>query len=483
MNSGQLTGQESLLGFKLAGTTKGLSFRIFLYFFVVNAAVLLATFYLTHETETHEQLLSREAPKIIQNMLDARSRGGNLALDQQHDNIRSELQINAYLCQNGIIFGTRPAPPSVKERIAELRSGQGASLRLSNGGRLLAIPVYLSPAEQAHAIFFAQQETNKAGSRQWLVFLQLSALLATAALVGWFVARALATPIKHLQNVVNRVASGDLNSRVGTHLNTSVAELSQLGHDIDHMAVQLKSMLNSRDRMFHHLSHEMRSPLARLRILLEMLRESDSDDKAQNLERLRKADYEIDRLDIMINEILGLAKLESGDPPPMEPVLMTEIIDECVEFSRVEAEAKSVRLDFNFVESDAKDVVTGNRELLLRTIDNLLRNAIRFTPANQTVSISLVTLGAHLILSVADQGPGVPDNYMDSIFEPYFRLSTPKPLGAVYEERGYGLGLTFVKLAAKMHAATVTARNNAEGGLVISIKFARYLESLNQINR
>jgi two-component system, OmpR family, sensor kinase len=460
----------------LARPLASLFVRLFAYFFIVSALVLLATFYVTHRAELKDDVLLEQAPQIVQDLLYAQSHGGGLALDEQHDRVRMALRINAYLSQNGVSLGTRPMPPPAKERLAELREGQEARFKFDDGGRLLAIPVQISTTIKGHALLFAQQEGKAVASRQTLLYLQLVALLGTAAFVGWLVARALAAPIRHMQNAVNRVASGDLNSRVGNTLKTGINELSTLAHDIDHMAAQMQAMITSRDRLFHHLSHEMRSPLARLRILLELVREDEAGNSSRAHERLNKADYEIDRLDSMIDEILSLARFDGGQLPPMEPLLMTEIVNECVEFTKVEADAKSVQLRIDSEVPPEFDSVSGNRELIVRAIDNLLRNAIRYTPADQVVDIAIRCEGIHVLVSVGDQGPGVPEAYLGAIFEPFFRLPTSKPQAESRQERGYGLGLTFVHLVSKLHGATVVASNKMSGGLLIEIRFSKLIK-------
>jgi two-component system, OmpR family, sensor kinase len=447
--------------------------RLFLCFFGVSALVLIATFYITQRAEMPDDILMDHASQISQDLLRAQNRGGVIALDQAHDRIRTTLRINAYLVSNGKNLGTRPIPPPAEERLGELRPAREARFRLGDGSRLLAMPVTLPPADPGHVLLFTHQQGDPVISRQSLLYWQLLALLCAAALVGWLVAHALTAPIRRMQVAVNRVASGDLDSRVGNSLNTGVGELVTLAGDIDHMAAQMQSMITARDRLFHHLSHEMRSPLARLRILLELLRDADDSGAARLQERLTKADHEIGRLDSMIDEILGLARFDGSKLPPMELLSMTDIVSECVDFSGVEAEAKSVRLRIELDKTDAADTISGNREMIVRAIDNLLRNAIRYTPANGEVSISLRREGVYILLSIADQGPGVPDKFLNTIFEPFFRLPIAKSQDEPWQEKGHGLGLTFVQLAAKLHGATVVASNKMSGGLFISIRFQR----------
>jgi two-component system, OmpR family, sensor kinase len=451
--------------------------RLFVCFFGVSALVLIATFYVTQRAEVPDDILVDHSSQISQDLLRAQNRGGAIALDQAHDRIRTAWRINAYLVSNGKNLGTRPMPPPVQARFDELRPGQEARIRLSDGGRLLAVPAQLSQTDAGHVLLFAQQESDPATSRQSLLYWQLLALLCAAAMVGWRVAHALASPIRRMQAAVNRVASGDLGSRVGSTLGTNVGELVTLAGDIDHMAAQMQIMIAARDRLFHHLSHEMRSPLARLRILLELLRDTDGRGAARLEERLSKADREIGRLDSMIDELLGLARFDGSKTPRMESLSINDIVSECIDFSKVEAEAKSVRLCADLKNADTDDTISGSRELIVRAIDNLLRNAIRYTPVNGIVNVSSQCEGEHILLSVADQGPGVPEAFLSAIFEPFFRLPVAKSQDEPNQEKGHGLGLTFVQVMANLHGATIAASNRASGGLLITIRFQKIAQT------
>jgi two-component system, OmpR family, sensor kinase len=452
----------------------GIAARLFLCFFLVSTAVLFITFYATRRADMQDSLLASHVSQVTQDLLRANSTGSPVALDNAHDLLRSTLRINAYVVQNRKSLGSRPMPAAARERIGELRAGQEARFAFDDGGMLIAVPIKLSATavvSDAHALLFGQRESDTSTSRQSLLYLQLIALLCAAGIVGWLAARALTAPIRQIQRAVNLIADGKLHARVGGTVHTGVHELTGLAHDIDNMASQMQAMNTSRDRLLHHLSHEMRSPLARLRILLELLREEKSSGLSTPHKRLNSADKEIDRLDAMIDEILGLARLEACAPPPMTAVSMKELIKDCVESSSVEANVKAVQLTLDVGNADASDCVHGNRELIVRAVDNLLRNAIRHTPANHVVAVALTHTENAMLLSVDDQGPGVAACHLQAIFEPFFRLPATNLQSEQPSEKGYGLGLTYVRLITKLHGATVAASNKVSGGLLISIGF------------
>lgn len=440
--------------------------RLFLGFFVVSALVLVAAFYITQRAAIPEDLLLDRAPPIAYELVRAFDNGGGIDVDKVHDRIRASQQINAYLVFDGKNLGSRPMPEAAQQRLRELVPEQEARFRLGENAQFLALPVRLANGDAAHVVIFMREQSDPASSRQRMLYWQLCALLAAAALVGWLAAHGLSAPIRRMQVAVNRVASGDLTSRIGNTIDTGVGELKTLARDIDHMAEKMQTLIASRDRLLHHLSHEMRSPLARLRILVELLRKPHSTDTAV---RLDKADREIGRIDALVDEILTLARFDGTQAPPMESLSLRDIVDECVDSALVEAEAKSVHLVAAFDHADAAFALHGNRELIVRTIDNLLRNAIRHTPVAGSVEISVRHSNERITLTVGDNGPGVPDNLLDAIFEPFFRIP-----GQVQEagQVNVGLGLTLVRLVARLHGATIAASNQTPRGLSISIGFA-----------
>jgi signal transduction histidine kinase len=446
--------------------TSSVFVRLFIGFFTVSALVLVAAYYLTQRAAIPEDLLIERAPRVALDILHAFNSGGEVGLEEAHDRIRTSQRINAYLVRNGKKLGSRPMPDTAQQRMGELVPGREAHFRLAESAQILALPVQLASGDAAHVVALMHQQVDPASSRTRMLYWQLFAVLAAAALVGWLSALGLSAPIRRMQVAVNRVASGDLSWRIGNTIDTSVGELKALALDIDHMASQMQAMIAARDRLLHHLSHEMRSPLARLRILMELLR---TDNSAGSSNRLDKADREIGRIDALVDEILTLARFDGTQVPAMESLSLRDIVDECVDSALVEAETKSIHLITTFSQVDAAFALSGNRELIVRAIDNLLRNAIRHTPTQGNVKISLEDNNQHITLTVSDAGPGVPDNLLNAIFEPFFRIP-----GQVQEagQVNVGLGLTLVRLVANLHGATITAGNKTPHGLSIAITFS-----------
>jgi signal transduction histidine kinase len=236
---------------------------------------------------------------------------------------------------------------------------------------------------------------------------------------------------------------------------------------------ELQTLAANRARLLHDLSHELRSPLARLRLHLELMRmrwlahppARTAGSEHDAIEpRLARADHEIGRMDVLVDELLTLSRLEH------EPTLADQqtfslhaLINDCVDSAKVEAEVAG-----NCIHIDLRCQIQlcGHQELLARAIDNLLRNAIRHTPAGSVVDVRLELNRDAIELSILDRGPGVPEALLDRIFDAFFRAPDANA------QRGYGLGLTLARRVAFFHQATLVAENRTDGGLCMRMRFA-----------
>ncbi|MCO5106669.1 MAG: ATP-binding protein [Burkholderiaceae bacterium] len=291
----------------------------------------------------------------------------------------------------------------------------------------------------------------------------LLASVAFSALLAWSLTR----PIRHLRRAVASVAEGRLDTRVAPLMGRRADEIADLGRDFDQMAQRLQQLVASQRRLLHDVSHELRSPLARLQAAVGLARQ-DPERTASMLERIER---EANRLDGLVGELLALARLEAGNAlPPLERVDLVELVESIVDDARFEARASGRDVSF----SGADPVMaTARAELLHRAFENVIRNAVKYTREGTAVEVRVglpgtpVSAGAPFVLSVADRGPGVPDSELEAIFEPFHRARN----GA--GERGFGLGLAIARRAIEAHGGRVAARNRDGGGLVVEIEVPR----------
>ena len=279
--------------------------------------------------------------------------------------------------------------------------------------------------------------------------------LAFSALLAWSFSR----PIRNLRWALEQFEQGRLDTRVQPRMGRRRDEISDLGADFDRMAGQIEALVGAQKRLLHDVSHELRSPLARLQVVVGLARQQP-DKLADYLERIER---ESQRLDRLVEEVLTLARLESGMVQGRrEAIDLGDLLADVVEDARFEAEAKGRRIELVNA-TEGRDRLHGQPELLHRAIENVIRNALHHTPEGGAVEVSLHESGRSLRLSVEDHGPGVPETELATIFEPFLRGAREQ------EGNGYGLGLAIARRAIEAHGGTIQAINRPEGGLRVTI--------------
>jgi two-component system OmpR family sensor kinase len=278
--------------------------------------------------------------------------------------------------------------------------------------------------------------------------------LVSAALMAWHFAK----PIRRLRKAFDAVADGKLDTRIGAPPKGG-DELTELSRDFDRMAHQLESSMNSQRQLLHDVSHEMRSPLARLQAAIGLARQRPDRVEAW-LDRIER---ESERMDGMIGDVLALARLEGGvDQKLDDDISIDELVAQIADDAGFEAQAagKSVRLAVQGAAS-----VRGSTELLHSAIENVMRNAVKHTAdgSEVTVTVSRDAAARQARISVCDQGPGVPPGELELIFRPFQRGSQNGHLP------GNGLGLAIADRVVRKHGGSIGARNRDGGGLCVEI--------------
>ena len=295
---------------------------------------------------------------------------------------------------------------------------------------------------------------------------QLLAVFVTAGLLCYLLARYFSSPIVRLRQATQRLAAGDLGARVGAANGNRRDELVDLGRDFDVMAERLQALMDSQQRLLHDISHELRSPLTRQKIALELARESEGEEARWALDRIER---EADRLSDLINQLLTLARLESHSPvDDMDDVDLQRLVKEVV--LDADFEARSRNRAVRLVTSQAC-TLAGNPQLLHSAIENVIRNAVAYTTEGTEVEVSLQcdtgaeAAGQRAIIRVLDHGTGVPQAALADIFRPFYRVADARDR----QSGGIGLGLSISQRAVRIHGGTVTATNAPSGGLLVEI--------------
>jgi two-component system sensor histidine kinase CpxA len=292
--------------------------------------------------------------------------------------------------------------------------------------------------------------------------LALLAVLASGAVAG-VLARNLSRPIRDLTAVTREIAGGRVDARVGADVTARRDELGALGRDFNAMADRLDALVQARERLIRDMSHELRTPLARLNVALELLRRKDP---AGQLETdLARIEQQVDRLDAMIESILGFARLDAIARAPEFRVLpLAPLAAEVVEEARLEAAERDCVVELS--EAPAEPVLVHAHAAMLRSaLQNVLRNAIRHTQEGSRVTVRIARRDGEVDVGVRDHGPGVPEEHLGRIFEPFYRVDDSRGR----DPHGTGLGLAIVARILRMHRGSVQARNVPAGGFEVTL--------------
>jgi signal transduction histidine kinase len=295
------------------------------------------------------------------------------------------------------------------------------------------------------------------GRQVGLWFIQWDHLfvLLAAVLLCWWLALHLTSPVRRLQKAVEQFGRGNLSARVNSKRRD---ELGQLARTFDRMAGRIETLLAAERRLLLDVSHELRSPLARLGVAVELARSGG--DVSPYLDRIQK---ESDRLNSLVGQLLQVTRAE-GDPSQLrrEPVRIDDLVQQLVDDSSIEAQAHGCELKY---ERRQPVTVQGDPELLRRAVENVLRNAIRYAPRETAVEVSLGRNNGTAVLDVRDRGPGVPEESLPRIFDAFYRVEADR----ARMSGGVGLGLSIARRAIELHRGKIRARN-AEPGLEIEVE-------------
>ncbi|MEZ5305860.1 MAG: ATP-binding protein [Pyrinomonadaceae bacterium] len=291
------------------------------------------------------------------------------------------------------------------------------------------------------------------------LLLQILSVILIGGLVCYALATYLTSPITKLRGATRQFAEGHFETRVRDKVGNRRDELSALAGDFDEMAERIENLINAEKRMAQDISHELRSPLARMNVALELARSKANADIFPLLGRLES---ESQKLNDLIGQLLTLSRLESGaEPFEKTEINLSKLLSELV--SDADFEAKSIGRGVEIEKSE--DVrVFGNENLIRSAIENVLRNASRYTPKDTSVKVNLVRDRDRAVLTIRDYGEGVPDEELNKLFKPFYRVSTSRDR----KSGGIGLGLAIAERAVSNHHGNISAKNTGDG-LVVTI--------------
>jgi signal transduction histidine kinase len=365
------------------------------------------------------------------------------------------LAVSAYMQRLNRLFGV--SHYLVDSRGIDVVSGRNRSdllprspYRKSRGyvnGRLII--THESPDGRYWFIAMDPRQPNR-----WTFFPYYVLVIGTAGLLCWLAAIGIVSPIRKITTTLDRFGQGDLEARLKTKRHD---EIGRLARSFNGMAERLEKLIVSERRLLEDISHEVRSPLARLKFAVRLARTAP--DPKSALDRVQR---EADRITSLIAGIVELTRTE-GDPVARRtgPVQLGEIVEETVADCQLEADFRGCRIELN---GQLSGKTAGDRELIRRAVENVLRNAVRYSPEQATIEVAVIEVGRLATIAVRDYGPGVPEEALTHIFEPFFRVGEARDS----ESGGMGLGLSIAKRAIQLHDGTIVAQN-ARPGLRVQI--------------
>jgi two-component system OmpR family sensor kinase len=338
---------------------------------------------------------------------------------------------------------------------------------MNDGHRYLLFPQMLEQGEGVRAPAAPDHELNVGGAPDHMppsgspplpllpILAGTFASLMFSAALAWYFAK----PIRSLRKAFASVAHGNLSTRVGALMGNRRDELSDLGRDFDYMAGHIYSLVHAQQRLLHDVSHELRSPLARIQAAIGLAQQQPEKVQA-TLERIER---ESQRMSDLVGELLVLSRLEAGvSDGESQDFDIGGLLDDIVENARFEAEQHGVSIRYDGI---GTTLVKARGELLHRAIENVLRNAVQHCKKAGEVSVSARFDAAKRLLQVVvdDQGPGVAEADLSAIFEPFFRSGDRSKANSI------GLGLAIAYRSIEAHGGTIRARNLPQGGLRVQI--------------
>ena len=354
---------------------------------------------------------------------------------------------------------SRKVPTNLQHLVGQARTTRNMQVAPLPGLTVVTIPV-LSAAVQPLVVVFAMPA--KPPHVIAALFWQVVPFAAAAALICYFLTGYILTPLKRLGNVADELGGGDLSTRTDADLDRRRDEFGDLARTFNRMADRIESLVKSQRMFLAHISHELGSPLTRLGMTLAIARRKANVELTPELDRMERESIELNHL---VQQLLLLARLQSGTELSDVPAVfrVSELVRDVEDNAAFEANqmGRSVSITRN-----EDFTLKGHPDLLKRALDNVIRNALRFTPVGSTIEIEFFGTkdGSVGFINILDRGPGVEPSKLDTIFEPF------SSSGASGGHSGVGLGLAIARHAALAHEGQISARNLAEGGLMITIE-------------
>ncbi len=440
-----------------------LFWKIFLPFWVAQA-LLLGALYLRLHYRMHSerpwwiQPERQVMPVLAENAARAYEEGQQPGLRRELNKFSLKNRSEYWLLDDhGTELSGRKIDPQILEHAVEASKSEG--LLHSYAPNVLLASVTTPKARYTLVANFIPPPLSERVPGDILWTLKLGTIFS--AILCLIIAHYLSKPIERLRLATNELARGNLDIRVGNSIGSRRDEIADLVHDFDSMAGELRNQIQSERNLLSGVSHELRSPIARIRLALTLARSADTEEREEMLDRIEQDTIQ---LDAMLERILTVARLESGQhKPKFKLVLLNDVVDNVLHDARFEAAGSDATI---YYPGGVDTPVSGDPNLLRSAIENVVRNAIFYSGNGGKIDILLRQQNTTAILTVRDNGPGVPEQTLPLLFKPFYRVDHARGTTT----GGMGLGLAIVRNALALHGGTVVARNVMPHGLEVELR-------------
>jgi signal transduction histidine kinase len=448
---------------------RSLYLKIFIWFWVAMIIINVATFAifaLTRPTPIRRSWrdLTQVGPNA-QRAAEIYEQSGAAALTAALQSTEKASGVSAtFFDESGKELSGRAAPAGAGELITRAAESREVEFNFAGRETIVARPVVSSRGQRYMYVAHIPRPPFQQTLQPQL--LRLLVILVIGGIFCFWLARYLTTPLLKLRTTTNELAEGNLGARVANKLTKRRDEVGQLGRDFNGMAERLESMVKAQQRLLGDISHELRSPLARLGVALGLARQRSGAEANGALDRIER---ESDNLNEMISQLLELTRLESGTDVRKRTVIdLASLVRDVAEDADYEARGVNRSVQVVWTERCS---INGIEELLRSAVENVVRNAVRFTPEGTAVEVALQRQngggGNFAVISVRDHGNGVPEDSLEKIFYPFYRAEDARDRQS---GGGTGLGLAITERAVRMHGGSVTAANAKDGGLAVELR-------------
>lgn len=448
---------------------KSLFLKIFLSFWAAQALFLVLAILVTLALSPARHGIESESPQILAEVVNAYQSGGEHSAHEYLEDLWHKQQVRAFVFDSSgrelagqrvppwiedVRQGVPPRPPRHRNWMDNLMPDRMKRQALTLDGKRYTLIFELPPGPRV----FGPHDVPGLG---------ITIAILTSGLMCYLLARSMTRPVSRLRTAAQSLAAGDLSARTGAPPNGRRDELTELMRDFDRMAERIEGLVESQSRLLKDVSHELRSPLARLSVALGLARQKAAPEIEGSLNRI---ELEADRLNQLIQRLLTISRLESGtDGLRKTRLSLRELVEQVAHDAEYENPGRGCQVTTPTGNAD-EFLVEADPDLLRSAIENVIRNATRYTAEGTKVEVRLerqpAANGEEIVVSVRDSGPGVPNDALQKIFEPFYRLDDARNR----QTGGAGLGLSIADRAIRLHGGQLRASNRKEGGLEVEIR-------------